>query len=130
MARDTILVTGSRSWTDRPTIREWLETAPKGVINVVHGAARGADRIADEVGLDLGFCTVPFPVDTSIDGPWPAAGVVRNKRMVTRYAPRVWRVFAFVVLDRGEMTRGTAHCVQTAIAHNLPVTIIQPGLKP
>lgn len=45
-----ILVTGSRNWKDRRTIWTALETeylvAPRGII-VVHGAAEGADDIAD-----------------------------------------------------------------------------------
>lgn len=107
-----ILVTGSRSWSDRAAIRRALEATLEqcagdcfedvSEVTVVHGAARGADRIAGEVAAELGYTVEDHPV-TSTD--WfapcqpackpshrrsgrngraicPAAGNYRNLRMI------------------------------------------------
>jgi hypothetical protein len=98
-----ILVTGSRDWTDpvlisrhlsdyinkhcimlhdengHPTRRDWSDVV------IVHGAARGADRLAASWAehLDPPIKTEPHPVTP---GDWEAnpkiAGYMRNKHMV------------------------------------------------
>ncbi len=80
-----ILITGSRTWTDKVTIAQAIREAwlfagrPYGVV-VVHGGARGADYIADVYAKRLGFSVEVHEAD------WPnfgkAAGYIRNKEMV------------------------------------------------
>lgn len=77
----TILVFGSRDWTDERVIRAWLSRLPAGS-RIVHGAARGADSIAGDVARELGLEAKAYPVDEALDGPWPAAGIRRNQRML------------------------------------------------
>lgn len=77
----TILVFGSRDWTDERVFRAWLSRLPKGS-RIVHGAARGADLIAGACALNLGFEVKAYPVDEALDGLWPAAGIRRNQRML------------------------------------------------
>lgn len=129
MNRDTILVTGSRSWTNRDVIRGCLRAvmAHTNVKRMVHGAATGADSIADDIWLKLGGTVERYPVDVTIDGPWPRAGVFRNERMVRIEAPRVARVLAFTSLsEHGTLgiTKGTADCISRCIRSNLVVTIV------
>jgi hypothetical protein len=85
-----ILVTGSRSWTDRDVITRALLDAlclsTIGTPTLIHGMARGADKIADAVwqsigrnvpgGLNLERC----PADWEKNG--RAAGYIRNAEMV------------------------------------------------
>lgn len=97
-----ILVTGSRDWTDRTGIsrsilREINVVCPMiydghvplyrdtSEVVIVHGAARGADRLTDEwaKGCNQPIKTEPYPV-TRAD--WRAnprvAGYMRNQHMV------------------------------------------------
>jgi hypothetical protein len=81
-----VLVCGPRVWLDQKPIDEVLRQFPPGTI-IVHGAARGADAIAGFVGELLGFEVREYPVDHALDGPWPAAGVRRNLRMLKSEHP-------------------------------------------
>lgn len=63
-----ILVTGSRNWTDRDTVRRALlraaaDAEPGDTIVVVHGACEhgGADWLADQIALGYGWETERHP---------------------------------------------------------------------
>lgn len=81
-----ILVTGSRSWIDRAVILQALDLAamearvPPGRVTVVHGAARGADRLAESAARELGMRTEAHPAAWRQYG--RAAGAIRNYAMV------------------------------------------------
>lgn len=81
-----VLVTGSRNWQDRDVIRQALLSVPAvhGIpacnVTVVHGAARGADRIAAEEAARLGMQVEAHPADWDKHG--KAAGAIRNSEMV------------------------------------------------
>lgn len=80
-----ILVTGSRTWTDRTAIRAVLFRLAKHYagdsITVVHGGARGADAIAGEEAAKLDLWVEVFPADWKKHGP-KRAGFIRNQAMV------------------------------------------------
>lgn len=62
MNRICVLVTGSREWVDRQAIFDRLCIYKPGRASVLlHGAARGADELANEVGSSLGFLVEPTP---------------------------------------------------------------------
>ncbi len=139
--RDTILVCGSREWRDETTmlawIMPWLKRDDFG--RLVHGGASGADDMADSIAREyIWSCTrrvqeylKAYPVDTSIDGPWPAAGPKRNARMLAAELPRIRRVLAFTTPGpRCGMTKGTADMVDRCVRAGLPVTIVTPGNRP
>lgn len=128
--RDTILVTGSRDWDDIETMRAWLEPALKRCPRLVEGGARGADDQAAAIAanMDPFVPTQVYRVDEALDGPWPAACVRRNERMVAAEANRIGRAFAFTVGDA--MTKGTRDCVSRLIEHGIPVTIVTKGARP
>jgi hypothetical protein len=81
-----VLITGSREWQDRDVIRQALLSIasvhgiPAHNVTVVHGAARGADRIAAEEAAHLGMVVEAHPADWDTHG--KAAGVIRNAEMV------------------------------------------------
>jgi hypothetical protein len=81
-----VLVCGPRIWLDQKPIQAVLATFPKGTI-VVHGGARGADIIAGFAAEILGFEVRAYPVNHSLDGPWPGAGPRRNIRMLKAEHP-------------------------------------------
>jgi hypothetical protein len=130
--RDTILVTGSREWTDIETIREWLFPLASKLHRLVHGGAHGADSLAEVVSIRLGFEVQSYPVDIEIDGSWPAAGVRRNERMVRAERHRIRRALAFSwhSEDPSAITRGTNDCVARCIRAGIPVVIVTPGARP
>lgn len=80
--RPRILVTGSRAWNSVQIIRETLarlrEAYPDAVL--VHGAARGADQIAEHVWDAWGLPVEGWPAQWDRYG--NRAGYVRNATMV------------------------------------------------
>ncbi len=110
-----ILVTGSRFWTQKDVIRQALAAAPAGS-TVVHGAARGADRLADAVAKELGFTPEPYPADWT--GLKKRAGSVRNQKMVDLGAD-VCLAFP------GPESKGTWDCVKKARAAGIH-TFVHP----
>lgn len=88
----TILVCGSRNWTDERAIRAELTAFRYMDVTLVHGdCPTGADRIADKVGVEFGFDVRAYPADWKKHG--KAAGPIRNSQMLKDERPHV--VFAF-----------------------------------
>jgi len=74
----TILITGSRKWTDEKTIEKVLKKLPEDVL-IIHGGATGADQITDNKCKALGIPTKVYrPVKESIG----AYYLHRNAEMV------------------------------------------------
>lgn len=80
-----ILVSGSRNWLAQKPIEAVLRRFPAGTI-LVHGDARGVDRIAADVGRRLGFIVRPYPA-LAKGRQWPWAGPVRNQDMLDSEHP-------------------------------------------
>jgi hypothetical protein len=118
-----VLVTGSRTW-DRPDVIEACldiianEAAAIGEqrLVVVHGAALGADTIADgwvrRGGHPLDVTAERHPARWSAEG--RVAGLNRNRRMVERGADVC---LAFV----RDGSRGATHCARIAEEAEIPV---------
>lgn len=101
-----IMVTGSRSITDKHSIRNAIDTVRPlvergGYKEVIffHGAARGVDRIAGEYADELGWRVVPVPADW--DGLGKSAGYVRNDIMM--------KLSQWVIAIYDGESRGTKH---------------------
>lgn len=105
-----VIVCGGRNFTDIDLVREYLGRLPAGT-TVVHGAARGADALADAVALMLGLSIEPHPADWKKHG--KAAGAIRNSEMLK--AGNVALVIAF------PGGRGTADMVAKARAAKVNV---------
>lgn len=85
-----VLVCGSRTYDDRPTMfREMLAlTKEHGASNLtlIHGAAKGADSMAAAIATQLQWdLIVPFPADWERYG--RSAGAKRNKQMLVEGKP-------------------------------------------
>lgn len=100
---------GSREWGGGfGPIRRAIESLPKGTI-VVHGGARGADRMAGGVAVKMGL---PVEIHEPLwNEEGKAAGYRRNERMLG--LPNVREVHAFRRAKPGE-SRGTDHMVGIA----------------
>ena len=113
----TIIICGSRDWTDRETIATVLSVAPKWLI-VVNGAAPGADSIADEVWrTEFGGKTISVPAEWEKYG--KAAGPIRNKAMLA-YSPR----FVVAFHDHLERSKGTRSMLTLAKKQNIPTYLV------
>lgn len=117
-----VLVAGGREFADRP----WMERQIDAIIarnagstvRIVHGGARGADRLAGEVAAERGLEVGVFAADWDRHG--RSAGYRRNERMA-RFLAKKARAGAAcqVVLFPGG--KGTGHMRTIAKAHRLPV---------
>ena len=110
-----ILITGSRDWPDIPFMREALRSYTGCGVKWCHGGARGADSIAAHILREFSEDVKAYPVDTSIDGPWPAAGNRRNERMFNDFKPDL--VLAFPM----PQSKGTVNMIAYAEKHGCPV---------
>lgn len=118
-----VLVTGSRDWLDRVAIGRELAGLPSGSV-IAHGGARGADTLAGTIALTMGYGVTSYPVDTRIDGPWPAAGNRRNERMFNDFQPDL--VIAFLL----PQSRGTRNMVAYARSKGCEVREVWPTTPP
>jgi hypothetical protein len=79
-----ILVCGDREWKDEDIIYEWLESFNESIdwleITLIHGAARGADSIADKIARSFAWHVKPYPADWETLG--KKAGPMRNREML------------------------------------------------
>lgn len=120
-----ILVTGSRSWTDRQVVGEALlaaQTDPdltgQGRMVLVHGdCPTGADRIAAELAAGWGWDVEAHPADWTAYG--RSAGPKRNAEMVALGADVC---LAFPLPE----SRGTLNCMRLAREAGIPVWTFYP----
>lgn len=88
------------------------------IITLVHGAARGADTLAGNIGAQLGYSIEAHPADWNTYG--KKAGIIRNQHMVNLGADVT---LAFPI---GE-SRGTRHCMRVAELARIPVINVTEG---
>lgn len=115
----TWLICGGRDFDDDATfslmMAQLIEL--KGVpAKVVHGAAPGADTLADDWARDLAVEVQPVPADWKAHG--RAAGPIRNQKMLDDHKPNL------VVAFPGG--RGTADMVERARKAGIDVAEIKP----
>lgn len=113
-----VLICGDRNWTDRDPIRGFLETLNPHEDIIIHGAARGADRIAGEEATIMGFRVLAFPADWRRLG--RSAGPIRNREMADKGLPEM--VVAFH--DGIEQSRGTADMLTVAKKRGIPAMVV------
>lgn len=112
-----ILITGSRSWTDRITIHGALDTWGGDGTTVVTGACpKGADRLAEEEARALGYEVERHPADWSRG---KSGGFRRNEQMV--------RLGADVCLAFWDgQSRGTRHTIDLARSKGIETIVYRP----
>lgn len=117
-----VLFCGSRGFRNgdvaRTAIRDAFDPPSPGDV-LVHGDARGADRLAAAVAGDMGIACEAHPADWASDG--RAAGVVRNARMIAT------RPTLVVALWDGR-SHGTLDTIQRATQAGIPVWIYPESL--
>lgn len=114
-----VIVCGSRRWNDRARIEATLyEIAIRfgSDLTIVHGGAKGADRIAEQEAQKAGLLIEAHPADYS-DGAGKLAPLIRNSKMASLGADLC------VAFWDGRST-GTAHMMEMARAHGIPVEVV------
>ena len=106
-----VQVTGGREYNVVSAVRLALSTLSP--IEIIHGAARGADTLAGQYGTAVGIKVTTYPADWNQYG--KAAGVIRNEQMLLESKPDV--VLAF------NGNSGTSHMKTTAHKHGYPVMV-------
>ena len=110
-----ILVSGSREYQHFDVIEEALDSAAQDErdVVVVHGDARGADRLGKEAALMLGFSEESHPADWNSYG--NAAGPIRNTEMLSGGID-----IALFFLDSKAGNVGTRHALKLAKRLGVP----------
>ena len=77
-----VLVCGGRDYHNKELLFRVLDAsnASKPIDLIIHGAARGADMLAQAWADDRGVCCLQFAADWKTDG--KAAGPIRNRKML------------------------------------------------
>lgn len=122
MSRDIrVLVCGGRDFDNQSEVNYWLEGLNcngSRIIQVIAGAARGADTLAVRWAKSEHIPVREFPADWKKHG--KAAGFIRNRQMLVQGHPDV------VVAFPGG--KGTAMMVQ--LAEDAGVRVIRAGWRP
>lgn len=114
-----VLVCGGRDYCNERRVYlvldmilgEWCDQHDRRAFAVVHGGARGADRLAGAWARARGIREIACEADWDTHG--KAAGYIRNAQMLDEYEPRL------VVAFKGG--RGTAHMVRLARAAGVEI---------
>lgn len=121
-----VLVTGGRDYTDRAAVAKTLwhlgehfifGVEPEQIV-LVHGGATGADTLAAEEAMKLGWQVEPHLADWDTHG--NAAGPIRNKEMVALGAH-------YLVAFAGGS--GTKNCRRLALAAHIPVIDVKESSR-
>ena len=111
-----VLVSGDRDWDDPEAIRRELSKLPSDTI-IIHGAARGADSLADDVAKELGFERDPYPA--LWEKYYKAAGPIRNQQMIDEGKPDLILAFHPNIQE----SKGTKDMIKRAVSHSIPFQI-------
>lgn len=112
-----VLVTASRDWTDDLRIYEALGSIRNRPLTVVHGGARGGDRIAGQWARDTdGVTEECHPVREDAWRLSKRAGHLRNQFMVDLGADLC---LAFLLDD----SPGTSGCIRMAVEADIPTIV-------
>lgn len=116
-----VLICGSRNWKEEDVLPEYrietyIKTLPPNTV-IIHGAAPGADTVADRVATELGHTPLPFEAKWGLYG--DSAGPIRNQEMLDIGKPD--RVAAFHE-DIGN-SKGTRDMIDRARKARLPIKV-------
>lgn len=108
---ETVLVCGGRRYNNREAVFEMLDAMPR-IGCIVHGAATGADSLADEWAISRKVNRIICPANWEGEG--RGAGFFRNERMILKIKP-----IHYVVQFPGGP--GTDHMCRYAKKFGIPV---------
>ncbi len=121
-AEHVILGCGSRTYDNPREVRVQLEMLPEGTW-IVHGAARGADTLIQEIAWSIGLPTMGHPANWALYS--KRAGTLRNEQMLELYDPEA--CLAFCDKRKLEDSDETWNMVGLARAAGIPVRVFGGG---
>jgi hypothetical protein len=117
----TVLVSGSRSWTDELIVESALYRVSTEHDTLMHGAARGLDSIAARIGERCFKHIKDYPV---LSEHWQkygkSAGIKRNIAMVDKLNESDI-VLAFIQNN----SPGTNQCIKYAVSRGITVVVFE-----
>lgn len=133
-----VLICGSRTWQEGGPVQAILrQYQAAGPVVLIHGAAQGADSVADYHARRLGIEVFPFPAKWSehdenwCPGEWcrssgknycVAAGPRRNQQMLDEAVPHV--AWAFIDKPMG-LLKGTPDMLDRARTRGVPSYVVE-----
>lgn len=111
-----VLACGSRGWRHTEIIEHELERLYVPGATLITGGADGADSLAHEIGIKIGYSTRVFAADWKVFG--KGAGVMRNLQMLREGKPHV--VIAFY----DGKSPGTRHMITEAIKRPIRTIVV------
>lgn len=111
-----ILICGSRNWTDKQVIENYIQTLPKDTI-IIQGGCKGADFFAGYFAIKYNLILETYRANWKKFG--KAAGPIRNKQMLDEGKPEI--VIAFH--NNIEQSKGTKDMIRQARERGIPVEI-------
>lgn len=112
-----ILVCGDRNWSNKESIQKILEKCKDKCTLLIHGDARGADRLAGEIGIELRLIVLAVPAKW--DKYKKAAGLIRNQEMLDMKPDLVIAFHSDI-----ENSKGTKHMISIAKKAGIKVLLI------
>jgi len=113
-----LVVAGGRSFNDYGLLERKLDNLLRrkiGVITIVSGTARGADKLGEQYAATRGFKIERYPADWDTHG--KGAGHIRNSQMAD--------VADAVVVFWDGVSKGTKNMIDNANKRDLPIRIIK-----
>lgn len=117
VSKKRVIFSGSRDWKHETSVVEALVNLDPDEWIVVHGAAKGLDKLADEYARAMGFEVESYPAKWAEYG--NAAGPIRNRLMLSR--ENVQLVIAFPM----PQSVGTVDMIEIAEAADVPVVVME-----
>ena len=122
-----LLVTGDRDWADEKTMygallafdnnRDWIDEVTKQQVTLVHGAARGADQMAERLAfMHFGWEVDPFEAEWEKYG--KGAGAIRNQEMLDSGVD-----FALAFHANLKRSKGTLDMIERLLRANVPLEL-------
>lgn len=122
MPKIAVLVTGGRDFSDRTAVRLKLDEYPEGTL-VIHGDAKGADKLAGEEAADLAMGVVKVPYFGHLGR---RGGPVRNATMMALLLglrELGWETHVEAFHDNIAESKGTAGMVRLARKNGYEVEV-------
>ncbi len=116
-----VLICGSRNWKEEDVLQEYrietyIKTLPSNTV-VIHGAAPGADMVADRVARERGHTVIEFEAKWDLYG--DSAGPIRNQRMLDVGKPDRVAAFHEDIVN----SKGTKDMIDRARKAMLPIEV-------
>src|SRR3954447_1918473 len=112
-----VLVCGSRAGPRGDVMQARLAQLPRGT-RIMHGGARGADRMAGVIAARLGFHVIEVPAIWRPKGVYnPRAGLERNIAMLDEKPD-------LVIAFHLDNSTGTQHVIDQCVVRGIPLDVV------